>query len=123
MNLSEFILVVDDEEGALNLLSRFLKLNHFPVKTAKNGKEALESIKTAQPKLVILDVKMPEMNGIETLKWIRENRPDIKVIMLSAAGQQEIVEESFSLGAQGFITKPMDLKLLLSKINSILGTG
>ena len=123
MNLSKSILVVDDEEGALNLLSRFLKLNRFPVKTAKNGKEALESIQAEQPKLVILDVKMPEMNGIETLKWIRENYPDINVIMLSAAGQQEIVEESLNLGAKGFITKPMDLKLLLSKINNIFGTG
>jgi YesN/AraC family two-component response regulator len=92
------------------------------VKTAKNGREALKSIQTEPPpKLVILDVKMPEMNGIETLKWIRENRPEINVIMLSAAGQHEIVEESLGLGAKGFITKPMNLKLLLSKVNTILG--
>lgn len=120
MENQHHILLVDDEEGNLTFLSRFLKLKKFSVATAHNGQEAIEEINQCAPDVMILDIKMPVMDGLETLKWIKENQPNIQVIMLSAMGDNDSKEKALRLGALSYINKPMDLTDLLSKIQLAL---
>ncbi|MFQ5444827.1 MAG: response regulator [Nitrospinales bacterium] len=114
------ILLVDDEIGNLTFLSRFLKLKKFSVATAHNGKEAIEEINKCVPDVMILDIMMPVMDGMDTLKWVKENQPNIQVIMLSAMGDNDLKVKALQLGALSYISKPMDLTDLQSKIQLAL---
>jgi DNA-binding NtrC family response regulator len=110
------ILVVDDEPDILLVLGEFLSNEGFRVLTAKNGRQALEKLKEFKVDLVLLDVAMPELNGIETLKEAKKLYPDISVIMITAYRDAEKVVEAFRLGAFDCIFKPFDLKYLRKSI-------
>lgn len=114
------ILAVDDDRTLLQLLSNELSNEGYDVARAYDGTEALEALKKQQFDLVILDIQMPKMNGLDTLKQIKEKYPKTKVIMLTAYADIANALESKRLGADGFIDKPYDLIELLTTINRTL---
>lgn len=103
------ILVVDDEQGILDFFKKALGKEGYEVITCLNGIEALEKVRKEKPDLVILDVKMPGIDGIETLKRIKWLNKKAIVIMLTAYGTLDSAKEALKLGAQDYITKPFKL--------------
>lgn len=121
----ERILVVDDEEHIVRLLKKFLTLKEYEVYTARNGAEALEKVKEHRPHIVLLDIIMPGMGGIEVLKEIKKISPKTAVIMVTAVIDEELAKRAMHLGADDYITKPFDLERIettvLVKVIQLLG--
>lgn len=116
------ILLVDDEQDILDFLSYNLKKEGFDVHVATNGKDAVEIAKSLIPHLVILDVMMPEMDGIETCREIRE-LPALNSTMiafLTARNEDYSQIAGFDVGADDYITKPIKPRVLISRINALL---
>jgi DNA-binding NtrC family response regulator len=112
------ILVVDDEVQVREMLRKNLtQMGGFPVDVASNGVEALEKIEKDVFDLVLTDLRMPEMDGIELLKTIKANRPDILVIIMTAYGSIETAVDAIKRGADDYITKPIDFNDLLLHIS------
>lgn len=107
------ILVVDDQEEICRLLAESLTLEGFKVAMARSGSEALARVEQEPPDLIILDLVMPEMDGLETLRRIRERVGDVKVVVLTAYGTAQRAREAMSLGVREFLGKPFDLDRLL----------
>ena len=116
------ILLVDDEEDILEFLSYNLKKEGFGIDTANNGISALKKLEKSKPDLIILDVMMPEMDGIEVCEKIREqeNFDDVLILFLTARSEEYSELAGFSAGADDYITKPIKPKLLVSRVNAIL---
>ena len=93
----------------------------FEVSEAENGLKAIEAYKANQPDMVLMDITMPEMDGLSALKELRKIDPAAKVIMLTALGQESVVLEAVKSGARDFIVKPFERDRVLSAINKILG--
>ncbi len=110
------ILVVDDEPDVVVLISSFLAEEGFKVYTATRPSQALEHLKNYPIDLAIIDIAMHEMNGIELLKRMKEIKPDLEAIMITAYKDAEKVVEAFRLGAFDCIFKPFDLKYLRKAI-------
>lgn len=106
------LLIVDDEADICDFVQKFFKERHFNVFVAYNGEDALDIIQKERPKILLLDMKMPIMNGIETLKAIRERGDDIKVIMVTAINDIDVAKEARKCGAAEYITKPLVLEQL-----------
>jgi len=104
------ILVVDDEVEVANFLCVFLKRLGLNSEKANSGKEGLEAFNRYKPEWVFLDIKMPDMDGLELLKKIKEIDADIKVIMITGKDDEVIQNEARLLGASDYIVKPMDLE-------------
>ncbi|NUM49992.1 MAG: response regulator transcription factor [Flavobacteriales bacterium] len=116
------ILLVDDEPDILEFMSYNLNREGFTVFTALNGKDAVEIAKREVPELIILDVMMPEMDGIETCYQLKEI-PSLKntfITFLSARGEDYSQIAGFDAGADDYITKPIKPRLLISRVNAIL---
>lgn len=111
------VLLVDDEVEFSSALAERLQLRNYDVKTANNALEALGLIHNFLPDVVILDLKIPGMDGIDTLKTIKKFDPTIEVIMLSGHGDIQSVEEGMKSGAFEYIMKPVDIGELTSKID------
>ena len=110
------VLAVDDIPMNLLLISKILSRININISTAANGREALDFIAKNKPSLVLLDLMMPEIDGYEVLRRIRENSEtaDIRVIILSALNSNEDIVKGFNMGANDFITKPIILEKLTS---------
>ncbi len=113
------ILVVDDEPRMINFIRMNLELEGHQVLEAHNGLEALEAIRTRLPDIVLLDVMMPELDGFETLRMLREFST-IPVIMLTAKGEENDKVYGLELGADDYITKPFGPRELSSRIKAVL---
>ena len=116
------ILVVDDEQDIAELLDFNLKKQGFTTTVARNGREAIAEIKRQTPDLVILDVMMPELSGIEVLGRLR-SQPEtasLPVIMLTAKGEEIDELVGLSLGADDYIPKPFSMKILIARVEAIL---
>ncbi len=113
------ILVVDDEKRMVRFIQLNLEQDGFQVVTAYNGKEALEQVRTQLPDLVLLDIMMPDINGFEVLKKIREVN-SVPVIMLTAKGEEDDRIQGLELGADDYITKPFSPRELVSRIRAVL---
>jgi len=116
------ILVVDDEADILEIVGYNLKKEGYKVLTTDNGKEAIEVASKEKPDLIILDVMMPEMDGMETCHQIR-NLPKLKdtlITFLSARGEDYSQIAGFDAGADDYITKPVKPRVLVSKVKAIL---
>lgn len=116
------ILIVDDETDILEFLSYNLKKEGYSVFTAQNGKDAISIAKKITPNLILLDVMMPEMDGIETCEGIRNisGLSDTIVSFLTARGEDYSQIAGFEAGADDYITKPIKPKVLVSRINALL---
>ena len=120
--MSQKILIVDDEEDILEFLSYNLIKDGFEILTANNGAKGLALAKKHKPDLVILDVMMPEMDGVDVCQRIRElpELDETLVLFLSARAEDYSELAGFSAGADDYITKPIKPKLLISRVNAIL---
>ncbi len=116
------ILLVDDEPDILEILKYNLTSEGYQVSTAKNGLEGLEKAKKKKPHLIILDVMMPEMDGIEACEKIRktEGLEDTIITFLTARGEDYSQVAGFDAGADDYITKPVKPKVLISKVKALL---
>ena len=119
------ILVVDDEVEVCNILKKFLVSKGYEVYTALDGETAVSKTKEVRPHIVLLDIIMPGMNGIDTLKEIKKVDPAVGVIMVTAVVDEELAKRAFELGAYEYITKPLDLNylenVLMVKMVDLLG--
>ena len=117
------ILVVDDEPDILQLLEYNLTKEGFQVSCAATGEEAIESAIKDPPDLIILDIMLPGMNGIDVLKCLHNevNTQDIPIMFLSARSEELDIILGLELGACDYITKPFSIKVLISRIKGILG--
>ncbi len=109
---SKKLILVDDEEGIRRFLGLTLVDLGYTVKTAENGQAALELLKTFTPSIILTDIKMPMMDGIELLKTVKLQSPEIEVIMLTGHGDLDLAIESLKFDAADFITKPINDKVL-----------
>ncbi len=119
------IIIVDDEPDLLIFLSRELRDLDYEVETALSGEEAIERIKANRPHLMLLDINMPGMGGLETLKKAKEIDPHLAVVMVSAVAEEDIAKEAMKMGAHDYIKKPIDLEYLqlvvTTKIVDLIG--
>jgi two-component system response regulator PilR (NtrC family) len=112
------ILIVDDEQSYRQLLSLVFESDGHTVRAAMNGREALEMLQAEPVDVIVSDVKMPDIDGIEMLRAVRETQPDLGVVLMTAFASVETAREAFKLGADDFIQKPFDveeLKLIVKK--------
>jgi len=103
------LLIVDDQQGIRILLTELFSAGGYKTFQAANGVLALEIVKRESPALVLLDMKIPGMDGLDILKHIKAIDPSIKVIMMTAYGELDMIKESRSLGALMHFTKPFDI--------------
>ena len=116
------ILVVDDAAFMRMMIKDTLSKNGFVVcGEAENGAKAVEKYKEFTPELVIMDITMPEMDGIQAVKEIKKLNGNAKIIMCSAMGQQAMVIEAIQAGAKGFVMKPFKAEVLLEEVKRIIG--
>ncbi len=113
------ILVVDDEPRMIGFIRMNLELEGYQVIAAHNGLEALEAVRTQLPDAVLLDVMMPELDGFETLRMLREFST-IPVIMLTAKGEEDDKVRGLELGADDYVTKPFGPRELSSRVKAVL---
>jgi len=115
------ILIVDDDPDIIEILRYNLSLAGYDVKAASNGKEAIKKAKIFIPEIILLDVMMPEMDGIEACRLIREipSLKNSRIIFLSARNEDYTQLSAFDAGADDYISKPVKPKILLKKISSI----
>src|SRR5713226_1730445 len=113
------VLVADDEPDLLYAIKLYLEDEGFTVFTAVNGYEALDLVKERLPDVVVLDVMMPDLDGFETLKLLRETAT-VPVIMLTAKGEEADKVRGLGLGADDYVTKPFSQRELLSRIQAVL---
>ncbi|HEY4550125.1 MAG TPA: response regulator [Bacillus sp. (in: firmicutes)] len=107
--MKEKILVVDDQFGIRILLNEVLQKEGYDTYQAANGLQALEVLNDHVPDLVLLDMKIPGMDGIEILKRMKVLQPDIKVIIMTAYGELDMIQEAMDLGAITHFAKPFDI--------------
>jgi eukaryotic-like serine/threonine-protein kinase len=113
------ILVVDDEEGMRRFLSKVLEKLGYQVETASDGEAAIQQLKRRRFDLVITDLKMPDLDGVDLLQTIRESGVGTDVLMMSGAGTIPEAVEAMRLGAKNFLEKPIDLQALKKEVRSI----
>ena len=115
------IMLVDDEERFLTTTQKVLRRKGYEVLTAESGQEALEKLKTSIIHVVILDVKMPGMDGVATLKEIKKRYPLVEVIMLTGHATVESAVEGLKGGANDYLVKPTDVNELIEKAKEAYG--
>ena len=110
--MEEKILVIDDEQVVCDVLKKFLTKKGYKASTALSGEEGIKKIKEEKPHIVLLDIRMPGMDGIETLKKIREIDKNIGIIMVTAVKENEVGRKCMELGAYDYIIKPFSIDYL-----------
>lgn len=117
------VLIVDDEKNIRLTLSQALEPLGLPVEAAVNGEEALARLKERPFSLVLLDLKLPGLGGMEVLRRVREARPDIRVIIITAYGTVESAVEAMKLGAVDFLQKPFAPKEIRALVQQVMDRG
>jgi YesN/AraC family two-component response regulator len=119
------LLLIDDEEGVRNILGLSLRNDGYNVLLAGDGRKGMELLKGEQPDIVLTDIKMPGMDGIEVLKKVKETRPETEVIVITGHGDMNLAIKSLQLDASDFITKPVSdeaLSIALARAENRLET-
>ena len=120
--MAKNILVCDDAAFMRMMIKDILTKNGYNVVgEAENGAKAVEKYNDAKPDLVLMDITMPEMDGIQALKKIKEADANAKVVMCSAMGQQAMVSEAIQSGAKDFIVKPFQAERVLEAVKKVIG--
>ena len=116
------VLVVDDEPNILLSLEFLMKKNGYNVFVGRDGKEALETVEQEKIDLIILDIMMPEVDGLEVCKRLKSNEAtkDIKVIFLSAKIKEEEIKAGYDAGADMYITKPYSTRDIVNKVKELI---
>ncbi|AIQ10702.1 response regulator [Paenibacillus durus] len=117
------VLIVDDQNGIRILLMEVFNSEGYTTLQAANGKAALDIVRSDCPDLVLLDMKIPGMDGLEILKHIKEINSGVKVIMMTAYGELDMIKEATKLGALMHFTKPFDIDEMRVAVNLHLRTG
>ncbi|TAN39521.1 MAG: response regulator [Nitrospirae bacterium] len=108
------VLVVDDDRRMVRTICDILKVKGYEAAEAFSGEEAVEQVKSGHPDCVLMDIKMPGINGVEALKMIKDISPDLPIVLMSAYTTEEQVEEAKKSGAETVMTKPIDLQMVFS---------
>lgn len=114
------VLIVDDEEMAIKLVEHQMKLEGFKTFTTTDGREAIEIIKSEIPDLVISDIMMPFMSGLELLEHIKTEAKKIPVILVSALDDVEVIQTAIGMGADDFVIKPVNMDELSLRIKKVM---
>ncbi|MCG8539807.1 MAG: response regulator [Clostridia bacterium] len=116
------ILIVDDAAFMRMMIRDVLSKNGYEILgEAENGQKAIEKYKELNPDLVIMDITMPEVDGIQAVKEIKKLSPDAKIVMCSAMGQQAMVIEAIQAGARDFIVKPFQADRVIEAVKKVIG--
>jgi len=117
--INKRILVVDDEERIVRFIRLNLEQDGFQVVEAFTGKQAMEKLRQALPDLILLDVMLPDLDGFEVLRMVRENH-DVPIIMLTAKTEEDDRVRGLELGADDYVTKPFSPRELVSRVRAVL---
>lgn len=112
------ILVVDDDDAIRQVLTRYLKRRGYIVDTAADGQEALAAVRESDPDIMLLDIYLPKMSGLDVLSAIRDDGLHTRTIALSGFPDEQMVRDSRDLGAVAFVPKPFDFPELTAQIDS-----
>jgi two-component system chemotaxis response regulator CheY len=123
MNSLATVLVVDDSEFMRRVLKNILEGGGHKVREARNAREALDSFKRFGADIITMDIVMPETDGIEAVKRLKEADPKVRIIMISALGHQKTVMRALEAGAMDFIMKPFTSDDVLESVNAVLQLG
>ena len=115
------VLLVDDEEEFVSALAERLELRRFVVQLAFNGEQALGKLQDQEPDFVVLDLKMPGMDGMEVLRRVRKHHPRVAVVMLTGHGSEKDRDEALRLGACAYLQKPVQIDELVRLIKDKSG--
>ena len=118
--MTNTVLVVDDEQVLAGAMGDYLGRHGYAVNITSSGEEALKVIDREPPDIVVLDYRLPRMDGLEVLRRIKESRPEIEVIILTAHGSVEGAVEAMKVGAFDYLSKPLDLEELRLVVNKAL---
>jgi len=110
------LLIVDDELSMRQFLTHLFQRDGHAIRVAENGRKAMDMLRQQPADIIISDVKMPDMGGIELLRAARELNPNVEVIMMTAFANEATAHEAFLLGAFDFVHKPFDNELLKEKV-------
>lgn len=121
--MAEVLLVCDDDLGMRETLFDILSDAGFEVRLAQDGRDAVSQVQDHRPNVVLMDIKMPVMNGVEAFKAIKARQPDLPVIMMTAYALDEMITEAISQGATEIVPKPLDLARLLELVNGAAKQG
>ncbi len=121
--MASSILVVDDDEDVREVLKRFLKRRGYIVDTAADGEEALAAVRERDPDLMLLDIYLPKMSGLEVLYALQDDQLHTRTIALSGIPDDQMVQNSRELGAVAFMAKPFDFSVLTAQIDASLASG
>lgn len=118
----ETVLIVDDEEDIIELIKYNLKNEGYAILTAQTGEDALKIVKQSHPDLIVLDLMLPGIDGLEVTKYLKnhDHAKDIPIVMLTAKGEESDIVTGLELGANDYISKPFSPKVLVARIRAIL---
>ena len=114
------VLVVDDDAGMVETLADILAARHYRVATAESGASAVDMLRSDRYDVVLMDIQMPGLNGVDALKAMRAMVPDLSVIMMTAFTRHELVEEARQAPALAVLAKPLDLDRVLVLIDGVV---
>ena len=120
MSEKQKILIIDDEQGIVEELEDYLEEEGYGVETALDGKRGLELLETFRPHLILTDLKLPDVSGIEILKKSREFFPDTRVIVCTGYVDQSLIDDAEASGRDAFIQKPFDLECVKTEIEKLI---
>lgn len=118
--MSKKILIVDDQKGVRRLLEELFKKDDWIVSTAADGREAISSVSELQPDIILMDMKMPNINGLEASKQILALYPQMSIIMMTAYGEMDVIKDALQAGVKKCVTKPFDIMSLKDMVNKQL---
>jgi len=116
------VLIIDDDPADQKMMADILHQEGYQTRSAGIGPEGISSARKQPPDLIILDLVMPDMNGIEALREFRKELPAVPVVMCSRAGLEQVVALALRVGAAGYIIKPYNRELVIRTINSEIGS-
>jgi CheY-like chemotaxis protein len=116
-------MVVDDEKFQFEFVSKMLKDEPYRFVFASSGAEAMKMLRQVQPDVLLMDFKMPKMDGVEVLRWMKSSSryANIPIIMITSNSEESVVEACLRAGAADFMVKPLSRKALISKVAKVLG--
>ncbi|NLU49058.1 MAG: response regulator [Syntrophomonadaceae bacterium] len=119
--MAQKVLIVDDQKGIRKLLEELFKKEGLDVMVAADGREAISMVEGYVPDIILMDVKMPNMNGLEAAQEILRINQNIPIVMMTAYGETEVVKKALEIGVKKYITKPFDIVVVRDMVKEILG--